>query len=127
MILCDTVILIELFRGNQSVIEEYEKIGYPNLCICDVTVGQLLYGMRKSEEKLLKKLFNLFVRYRITKEVSEKFIEIMNDNYGAKIKIPDALIAAVAVCNGLTIYTFNTKDFKNVRNLSMYKSLKKNK
>jgi predicted nucleic acid-binding protein len=38
MIFCDTNIFFELFKGNDTVIDELLEIGYDNLAICDVTV-----------------------------------------------------------------------------------------
>ncbi|MFY7908752.1 MAG: PIN domain-containing protein [Emticicia sp.] len=58
MILCDTNIIFEIFRGNSIVIDELEKIGYENLAICDVTIGEIYFGMRKGEENKLKHLFD---------------------------------------------------------------------
>jgi predicted nucleic acid-binding protein len=44
MILCDTNIFFELFRGNQSVLEELAHIGYRNLAVSDSTIGGSILG-----------------------------------------------------------------------------------
>lgn len=36
-----------------------------------------------------------------------------------KIKLPDAIIAATALANGLTLVSRNTKDFKNIQGLEV--------
>jgi len=36
-----------------------------------------------------------------------------------RLKLPDAIIAATAVCNELTLITRNTKDFKNISGLQV--------
>lgn len=51
MILCDTNIFFELFRGNQAIIDELEHIGYQNVAISDITIGEIYFGMRKKEEQ----------------------------------------------------------------------------
>jgi tRNA(fMet)-specific endonuclease VapC len=39
-----------------------------------------------------------------------------------KASIPDMLIAATAISNDLELYTLNTKDFKFIPELSLYKA-----
>lgn len=46
MILCDTNILIEFYRGNSDIVQELEKIGVPNLAISTVTAGEMYFGAR---------------------------------------------------------------------------------
>ena len=120
-ILCDTCIFFEIFRGNDAVINEFETIGYENLAICDLTIGEIYYGMKKSEERKTKELMSLFKRFRLTKDVSKHFVEIMSDNFGYRLAIPDALIASVGLANDLSVFTLNIADFKKVRGLKLYK------
>ncbi|MFO7658271.1 MAG: type II toxin-antitoxin system VapC family toxin [Bacteroidales bacterium] len=47
-------------------------------------------------------------------DIVEKTIEVRRLY---KIKLPDAVIAATALCNGFTLVTNNTKDFKNIPGL----------
>lgn len=121
MILCDTCIYFEIFRGNEKIVEEIEKIGFGNLALCDLSVGEIYFGMRKGEERRTKELLNLFHRFHFTKEISMAFIEIMANRYGRRIAIPDALIASFAKSNNLKLFILNTKDFKEVEGLQLYK------
>lgn len=58
MILCDTNILIEVYRNNPAIIASVKKIGQENISISDVTRAELLFGTRdKKELKLIKKDF----------------------------------------------------------------------
>ena len=61
-----------------------------------------------------------FVRYTsiigINESVIEKTIEIRK-HY--RIKLPDAIIAATALTNNLTLLTRNIADFKNIENLNV--------
>jgi len=104
MILCDTSVYFEIFRGNEQVIEEVGKIGFGNLAICDLSVGEIYFGMRKGEQRKTKELIDLFQRFHFTKEVSKAFIEIMTNRYGRRIQIPDALVASFAKANSRIIY-----------------------
>jgi len=61
-----------------------------------------------------------FVRYTsivgINNSVIEKTIEIRKRH---RIKLPDAIIAATALVNNLTLLTRNIADFKNIENLDI--------
>jgi len=46
MVLCDTNIFIEIYKGNDLVIETVKKIGQDNIFISDVSCAELLYGAR---------------------------------------------------------------------------------
>lgn len=121
MILCDTNIFFELFRGNQAIIEELEHIGYQNLAISDITIGEIYFGMRKREEQQTQELIRRFKRYHFTKDASKIFVEIMSDLSSRQIGLPDALIAAIAKANSLPVFTLNLSDFKQVEKLNLYK------
>ena len=49
--------------------------------------------------------------------VIEKTIELKRER---KIKLPDAVIAATCLVNGLGLLTRNTKDFKDIHNLTIF-------
>ncbi|MBS1530660.1 MAG: type II toxin-antitoxin system VapC family toxin [Bacteroidetes bacterium] len=49
-------------------------------------------------------------------EIIEQTIQIRRNN---KIKLPDAIIAATAIVNDLTLLTRNSEDFKNISDLKM--------
>jgi hypothetical protein len=121
MILCDTNIFFELFRGNQAIIDELNDIGYDNLAISDITIGEIYFGMRKKEEEQTRELIRKFRRFHLTRDASKIFIEIMSDLSSRQIGIPDALIASVAKANSLKVFTLNITDFKQVDSLILYK------
>lgn len=125
MILCDTNIFFELFRGNQAIAEELELIGYQNLAISDITIGEIYFGMRKREESQTQEMIKRFNRFHFTKDASKIFVEIMSDLSSRKIGLPDALIAAIAKANSLTVFTLNLHDFKQVDKLNLYKPSRK--
>ena len=121
MILCDTNIYLELFKGNGKVLEELKLIGFGNIGLSDLSIGEIYYGMRKGEERKTKELIRLFNRYHFSKEVSKHFIEIISNQHGRKITVPDAIIAAFAKSNQLMLFTLNVKDFKDIQGLRLYK------
>ena len=54
--------------------------------------------------------------FDLTLDVIRKTIQIRQRQ---KIKLPDAVIAATALCNGFTLVSRNTKDFKSIKELDI--------
>lgn len=50
MILCDTNILIEIYKGNTFIIDTVKKIGQEKIAVSDVTTAELYFGARNKEE-----------------------------------------------------------------------------
>ena len=70
----------------------------------------------EKEFDLLKK----FVAFSNVFPVDEALIDItISIRLIHKIKLPDALIAATAIVNNLTLITRNTKDFMNIKVLKL--------
>lgn len=122
VVLCDTNILIEVYKGNIDVIERLTDLGQNNLAISDVTAGELMYGARdKNELKIirgdLKKLINL----PITSEISNLAMELVAKYcLSHKLALPDALIAATSIFYSLELYTLNKKDFVFIEGLKLF-------
>jgi predicted nucleic acid-binding protein len=69
------------------------------------------------KEKLSLLIFvNQSVIYRVDNDIIEETINIRLAN---KIKLPDAIIAATAKVNNLILITRNTKDFKNIKGITL--------
>lgn len=46
LILCDTNIIIEIYKSNASIINEVQIINVENIIISHVTCAELIYGAR---------------------------------------------------------------------------------
>lgn len=122
IIICDTGVFFAYFKGNENIINELDNhIGFENLGISVITIGEIYYGMRKNEKLATKTLINQFNKYLINKEICIKFMELMLGYLDNRIGIPDAFIAATAICNSVELYTLNTKDFDYIEGLKLYK------
>jgi len=123
IIICDTNILIEFYKNNQSIITELEKIGSKNIALSVITAGELLFGaLNKKETQTIKKDIEHLILMNINDLISKKFIELMlkyTKSHG--LAVPDALIAATAIVNNVKLYTLNVKDFKFIDELILYK------
>ena len=122
VILCDTNILIELYKNNPVIISELRKIGSKQIAISSITQAELYYGALNKQELLkIKKHLSQLEILVVDRTVSERFIQLM-ENYALshKLAIPDAIIAATALVNNLDLYTLNQKDFRFISNLSLH-------
>ena len=121
-VICDTNILIELFKGKEEVIEICLQIGINNLCISSITIGEFYYGaLNKKEIPLIDKHLNRFAIVPVNESISSIFVNLMR-RYCLSHKpfIGDMLIAATALYHDMEIYTFNKKGFHFVPNLRLY-------
>ena len=73
MILVDTNIFIEVFKGNADVLEALENIGIENIGLSSVTALELYYGaLNKLELQRIKKNLSAFHLRHISLEISER-------------------------------------------------------
>jgi predicted nucleic acid-binding protein len=78
MILCDTNVLIEFYKGRADVVETFVKVGVSGLAISVVTAGELLYGAHdKRELRKLKEHISLFQQLPIDDEISNLYLELV--------------------------------------------------
>ena len=122
VVLCDTNILIEFYRNNQKIVAALRDIGAENIAISAVTAGELLFGaLNKKEVQTIKRDIEHLILMHINDLISEKYIELMlqySKSHG--LAIPDALIAATALVNNVSLYTLNRKDFIFIAGLTLY-------
>jgi tRNA(fMet)-specific endonuclease VapC len=122
MILCDTNVLIEFYRGRADVADAFSAIGVSNLAVSAVTVGELFYGARdKRELRALREHISLLTQIPIDEEISTLYLSLL-EKYALshRLSVPDALIAATALHHSIPLYTLNIKDFRCVSGLLIY-------
>ena len=120
MILLDTNVLIEILKGNEKTIQKVESLNSA-LYISSITVMELYYGaINKPEVKKLEKFMTLFTVVHIDTEMSIRSIELIKTYAKShSLDIPDSLIAATALEKEVTLFTYNTKDFKYISNIKL--------
>ena len=121
-VICDTNIVIELFKNNSEVVEACLGIGVNNLCISSITVGEFYFGaLDKKEIISIRKHLEQFAVLPVNESVSFIFVELMQKYcLSHKPFIGDMLIAATALFYDIEIYTLNRKDFHFISNLKLY-------
>jgi predicted nucleic acid-binding protein len=123
MIICDTNILIELYRNNTAIVSAIEAIGQNNIAVSDVTRAELFVGaLNKRELQTLIKDTNQLTILPVLKEISSISISLLtkyNLSYG--LDFHDALIAATAIYHRFELFTLNIKDFTYIPDIKLYK------
>jgi tRNA(fMet)-specific endonuclease VapC len=121
MILLDTNILIEVFKGNVSVITSVQEAGPENLALCSVTVMELYYGaLNRLEMQRIRKNLSAFQIIHISTAISETATHLIERHAKShNLQIPDALIAATALETQSELLTLNVRDFRFIAGLSL--------
>jgi len=77
MILLDTSILIEVFKGNTDVIVPVQRVGPENLALSSVTAMKLYYGaLNKLELQRIRKHLGGFHCLHISTSISENAMHL---------------------------------------------------
>lgn len=126
IVLCDTNILIEVYRNNLTIIENLQRIGQSNLAVSDVTSAELFYGARnKTELRAIRKDLNNLTVLSVNQAISSMAVELIEQySLSHKLNLPDALIASTAIWHDIPLYTLNLKDFRFLKDINLYQNPK---
>ncbi|RME25834.1 MAG: type II toxin-antitoxin system VapC family toxin [Deltaproteobacteria bacterium] len=103
----DSVILIDHFNGIDAATEYLRKV-IRRASISAITRAEVLTGFPSSSVAIAAKLLDRFRLLPIDGPVADIAAALRREN---RLKLPDALQAAVALHHGLLLATRNTKDF----------------
>ena len=120
MILIDTNIFIEIYRGNIAIANIVDNI--PEIAVCDVVRAELYYGARNKQDlqEIITDLEEFSV-FPLTQQISELAVNFVKTYcLSHKLEFADALIAATAILHNVELYTLNLKDFVFIPNLRLY-------
>ncbi len=122
-ILCDTDVIIEYLKGNETTKKIFDKLERANITLSAITLMELYYGaLNKRELNKIKRALSEFNILPLDEEITEiaiNLIETYSKSHG--LKIPDALIASTAIYYDFSLWTYNIKDFRFIENLSLFK------
>ena len=122
IVLCDTNIIIDLFKNEHRISNEIKKIGESSIYISSITAAELYFGaLNKKELNKIKKRLNRIIHIPINENITEIFENLMIVySLSHKIGIPDAIIAATAIYYEIPLFTHNTKDFSFIHDIVLY-------
>ncbi len=116
----DTNVFSEVFKGNQVVTDFVANLE----SVIDTTVYvECLQGSKSNQEKqVIRKVLDNFPLLPIDEKVSSRVIELI-DTYSNShgLLLEDALIAATAIENDLTVLNYNIADFQFIKDLNVEK------
>ena len=123
VLLCDTDVMIEFFKGIVSTKNILENDILPeNIVLSSITVMKLYFGAKSKKELILiKKFLSAFEILKLNEEITDlslNLIEIYSKSHS--LKIPDALIGATSLYYKITLFTYNKKDFNFIKELKLY-------
>lgn len=116
--LANTTVLIDHLRGKREAIAFLEEFS-PYVSV--VTIAELIQGSKdKRDQDLAVKLCTTLPQLIIDKKVSDSAIALMKKFYLSKgLRFLDALIAATALENKLSLITGNVKHFRFIEGLTI--------
>jgi len=113
-------------RSHEAVLKKLEKVPVSDVCISVISKAELLFGVEVSPKRRLDEAAgSAFLRYievlDFPDDAAAHYAKIRAEvrARGTMIGANDLLIAAHARSLGLTLVTNNTREFKQVRNLSL--------
>ncbi|WP_295648153.1 type II toxin-antitoxin system VapC family toxin [uncultured Mucilaginibacter sp.] len=121
MVILDSCILIEIQRGNPTIINKVYEFEQADLHITPVIVAEFYRGARSKQEflqcqKLVSKFTILSLNHNVTLVFDDLFMKYSLSHRPA---VPDMLIAAAAIFYNASVYTLNTKDFLFIEGLEL--------
>ncbi len=122
VVLCDTNILIDYFKGESETASQLEYVGRSRLAISIITASELVYGaLNKQELQQLTKRLAALTILPINREISFRHLELMKTySLSHNLTLPDALIAATTLHHNMQLFTRNLKDFRYITDLQLY-------
>lgn len=131
MVVLDTSIIIDHLRqpaGAETVLKRIIRTrAERNLALAVISVQELYAGASSRDQVRSEYIVATIAPLRIlpyTYEVAELAGELMRDSRQPPT-FADAAIAATAIVNDASLATLNTKDFRSIPDLKLYKLLRK--
>ncbi len=121
MVIFDTTVLIELYRGNQTVKDNIIAFGNGTYYISVISVAEFLIGARDKTDLIrLEKHISNYTPLAINDHITKIFIDHFKTfALSHRPGIADMLIAATAIYYNLPVYTQNKKHFQFIPGLKL--------
>jgi tRNA(fMet)-specific endonuclease VapC len=127
--LLDSSAFIGWLRQNQpNLVSRIQQENPADIVLCSVVLGELIYGAFHGRSArhvgnlaLITSLRHQFVSLPFDDPAAEEYGKVRAHlgSLGTPIGPNDLMIASIAVANGLTLVTHNTKEFSRVPGLQL--------
>jgi toxin FitB len=109
-LLVDTDVFVDHLRGSRRLVSGGDTLAYSVVTRCELFAGQ------GSEESTIQRLLAPFREIVVDRSIAEQAGRIRRES---GVRTPDALIAASALANRLTLLTRNVRDFEGLPGLKI--------
>ena len=110
--LVGTDVLIDYLKDNTSA-ANFIEANIDRISVCSITIAELYQGVRGGEEKEI--LDSFVAELRVLSVTSEIAVDagLLKRKYGKSHSsgLADCIIAATAICHGVSLKTLNLKHF----------------
>ena len=122
MIVLDTDVLIEVFdkksaKGDE-VLRNLEEKG-EDVAITVINLHEILYGLEKYAKPVKEVLFLPVLDFAKRDAVLSAGLELKAEEMGVSIRRTDAMIAAITMNRGASLYTFDLKHFEPLKSFGL--------
>lgn len=119
MILIDTCVFIDYFRGIEEAISFLEQ-QKDEISLSVITKMELFQGAKdKKELKKIENFLGNFVIHHLNYAISVKALEFIKTYAKShNLSIPDAIIASTAFQYRIPVFIRNAKDFKYLKGIT---------
>jgi len=126
MVILDTNVIVEHLRRpavETTLVQIIKELGSQHLAVAIISIQELFNGTSTRDQQPRDKLWTTIKPLRVlayTHEVAQTAGEIMRD-LKPPIDFADAAIAATAIVNRAELLTLNTKHFRDIPGLKLFK------
>lgn len=120
--LCDTNIIIDLYKNVARIIDELKFIEEQNIAISVITASEMVYGAidKRELKRILRDISHLRV-LPLNEAIGNLQLQLLTKySLSHSLDLPDALIAATSIYYDVPLFTLNRKDFRFIGEVQLY-------
>lgn len=121
LVLCDSNVLFDYFRGVPAMVQELDDLSFDRLYLSVISEAEMYAGMKRSEKRRTTETINKFNVIGLDSDISRRLLSLMWEHYSKRPGIADMIIAATALTYPVELFTFNKKDFDFVEGIRFYR------
>ncbi|MCU0347977.1 MAG: type II toxin-antitoxin system VapC family toxin [Saprospiraceae bacterium] len=122
-VICDTNIFIHHFQNDPLTVADLIAIGSNSVLLPPIVAMELFRGMsNKNQMAQMKSKLKYYNMIHVNEATSQKALEFIETyRLSHDLRMPDAMIGAMSIVYQIPLFTYNTKDFKYLPGILLYK------